>query len=1350
MAEKPEQAKAKDERADVSRTPASRLLVSSAGERVVVERTYKPGELIANRYKVDHILGTGGMGTVYLVADPGRPDSPVALKLVTGERNPVRLETFRNEFRILTRLDHENLIRVFDFGVLPEGDGFYYTAEHIDGQDLMEATENVTEDTLTDYIVQICRGLEYVHTRGYIHFDVKPRNILTTADGIVKLMDFGLSALSGRALGKRVRGTPAYTAPEIITQANVDERADLYSLGMTIFEIAARERPFSGLDTHQLLFAHVTAPPPPLSSVKPDAPKYLEPIIRRLLAKNPADRFDSANSVIQAIADARGISIELQPAASVEGYLRTPPLRGRDKELILLRDALDSLADGRGGHIHIEGPTGIGRTRLLREIHFEAQLRGFSAGFGSSVNPEMFEKLAGELSLTPGVDVPLPAEESEDSAESRRKESGKTLPEAAARIITIAEQAPVVMTVDDLQSPTVPNREALKLLAQMLSTSDAPPLLLITASRDTDEANSIAGPKTTRVPLAPLTQEEIGEVVTGMFSRIPAPEAFVSRLAEATGGTPKAVVETIRMLVGSGDIVVLEGKWRFRGGVEPFAIAPSLDEFYSAQAESLKGPALEFALYLALLDRPAGMTEVTAISGENAQDIADTLGELDRLGILHRVAGRVMIANPGIRNVLVASCTEGELNRRHRHLAEKLESIRDRGPTNLEIAKHFLLCGQTRKGMKYGLAGIEEGEAEKDKIRAVPILENLRRALPERYGNARAKVLYTLAHTRDNESDPEGAIEIFHEYREISARKESRTRRVKMERQAARMHKMLNQHDKFNEALMRAIELARPGTEEHLRSIADYEHALEYQGRLEDSEKLLLDTVKRFGRKKNVGMVVVYSALARLFMRQNQFKTAAKYIEKAINLGSEIGEDTEVEYMTLLAIERYLNNDIEGALEKFNRACKAAIDQNRTYMLAMLDHDAAAMLFELHRYQEGFNLATEAEGIWRRYADFRSLTHLYTLIASLTWNWKGCRKALIYLDKGRECARISDAKLIEFYLLVRKTDNLYRLGEFEKCLECAEETINFRDSHKIPMKGRSEITAGLSYAMSGDCEKGLSFMRKGLQTTSEDDDAVNLKRSWVSSGALISGDINLSYEQLNLIESTSTSDTPQSRFDRYANLGDFWHELGQFERTEEMLQKISELPVVNEVDLFRGRISPLSAYLALNFGRYEEVEKILQSARHLVGPDIYFADYIECFMIQVELELARRSLKAATKYMEELDSAIAELPCEPVFYRLWERHLRARLELMKGNRRKSYRIASDALQKAKGAGYRILQLKLSHHVVLTTNDPDESGRLSSEIETLADEFAKPFEEPLGSSVREYFLSPPDDKPLVRN
>ncbi|MCP4539088.1 MAG: serine/threonine protein kinase [Chloroflexi bacterium] len=186
----------------------------------MTQKEFQVGELIENRYRVLSVIGIGGMGVLYRVSDTVQQDEIVALKMVRLKRSaaemPDHVARFQREFQILTELRHPNLVSVYDYGVTSEG-GLYFTMEWIEGTYLEPRGSLREPATIFSVIVQICRALTYLHTRGVIHGDLKPANVLLTPNNQVKILDFGVS-LEIRSAEARARYyTAGYSAPEVKT-----------------------------------------------------------------------------------------------------------------------------------------------------------------------------------------------------------------------------------------------------------------------------------------------------------------------------------------------------------------------------------------------------------------------------------------------------------------------------------------------------------------------------------------------------------------------------------------------------------------------------------------------------------------------------------------------------------------------------------------------------------------------------------------------------------------------------------------------------------------------------------------------------------------------------------------------------------------------------------------------------------------------------------------------------------------------------------------------------------------------------------------------------------------------------
>ncbi len=237
-------------------------------------------------------LGQGGMGTVYKARDPGL-DRLVALKtIVSGllESEDAK-ERFYREARAAARLQHPNIVTVFEAGDF-EGT-LFIVMELLEGQDLsqvLQAPRSVEEKV--KIVVEVCRGLDYAHKRGVIHRDVKPANIRLLPNGSIKIVDFGIARLGESHMTQTglVLGTPSYLAPEVLAGGRVDHRADLWAVGVVLYELLAGRKPYASPSFVTLAYQIVHEPLPPLGDAL-DLPPGLEEVVGRALAKSPGDRY---------------------------------------------------------------------------------------------------------------------------------------------------------------------------------------------------------------------------------------------------------------------------------------------------------------------------------------------------------------------------------------------------------------------------------------------------------------------------------------------------------------------------------------------------------------------------------------------------------------------------------------------------------------------------------------------------------------------------------------------------------------------------------------------------------------------------------------------------------------------------------------------------------------------------------------------------------------------------------------------------------------------------------------------------------------------------------------------------
>jgi hypothetical protein len=256
----------------------------------------QPGAVLANRYKIERLLGRGGMGAVYLAHDEVLGDA-VAVKVIASAfaaDEPALLERFRREAAAARKVTSPNVIRIHDLGEARPG-LLYLSMEYFPGRTLAEiitARGSVPLADCLDYLRQICAGLAAAHDAGVIHRDLKPHNVLVGERGVVKLIDFGLAKATTASLTATglLLGTPHYMAPEQVRGQAVDAQSDLYSLGALAYHLVAGRPPFTGDNPIAIGFAHCSEPAPAVTALRPDVPAPVAAIIAAALAKAPADR----------------------------------------------------------------------------------------------------------------------------------------------------------------------------------------------------------------------------------------------------------------------------------------------------------------------------------------------------------------------------------------------------------------------------------------------------------------------------------------------------------------------------------------------------------------------------------------------------------------------------------------------------------------------------------------------------------------------------------------------------------------------------------------------------------------------------------------------------------------------------------------------------------------------------------------------------------------------------------------------------------------------------------------------------------------------------------------------------
>lgn len=473
-------------------------------------------------------------------------------KKVSDERTAIV-----EEFRTLASLRHPRIISVLDYGFDVYGQPFFTMSLLEGGTDLVTHGRGKPDAVKAGLIVQTLQALAYLHQRGILHCDIKPANVLVTTTGEVKVLDFGLA--TGITEARGAGGTLAYMAPEVLMEKPFSPTADLYSVGIMAYELFAEQHPFElenvGKLMQQLLY---------------DVPDYarvpqenLRMVLARWLAKDPLDRYPSADAAIIALCTALDIRPPVETTAIRESFLQRSRLVGRDAELAELTDQLAEVMQGATQVSLIGGESGIGKSRLLDELRIAALVQGAVVIRGQATENgpllQIWRNIVRRLLLLVEVDdldaavlrVLVP-----DIAELIGREVGEA-PQLSGQaqqerlVLTIVGllrrvETPVVLLLEDLQWA----QDSLAPLRQILKIRDQLSNLMVAASYRSDETPDLPAQlgEVHLILLERLGKETIRQLSIAMLGQRGQDEEIIELLTHETEGNIFFVVETVRAL----------------------------------------------------------------------------------------------------------------------------------------------------------------------------------------------------------------------------------------------------------------------------------------------------------------------------------------------------------------------------------------------------------------------------------------------------------------------------------------------------------------------------------------------------------------------------------------------------------------------------------------------------------------------------------------------------------------------------------------------------------------------------------------------------------------------------------
>jgi len=902
------------------------------------------------RYAILKKLGEGGKGVVYKARDTVL-NRVVAIKMLkSASSSDEGYSRFIREAQAVAKLNHPNIVSIYDIG--KENEKQFFVIEFVDGMSLRGLVETYPEgkcdvQTVLRTAIDVCGALQFAHSHGVLHRDVKPENILITQEGVAKLMDFGLAKMLGEpGVTKEgvIVGTVAYVAPENALGKGADQRSDLYSLGAVLYETVTGKPPFAGEDPVKIIFGHIHDYPVSPIRLNPKVPQALSDCVMKLLEKEPSRRYQSAAELLQAL---RSVAEDFLREAYLPAHkpvvvpsprpvaVKEVQLIDRVEELGLLRGAVDKAVSGEGGVFFLCGEAGIGKTRLARELGAYARLRGMHVLYGrcpalfrmdgvppyvlwkevikdymETSTPEQLYRAIGFYPAEVSVLVPelkqklgvFPQSFSIGPGQERDR-----LLEAVLQFVTnISKEAPLLVVLDDLQWT---DQSSLLLMHYMARGIYNRPLLLFGAYRDTevDEQHPLT-PVTTElnrdrllssIHLERMSFDDVSEMIKRILEQDDVPTEFLKLVHEKTKGNPFFVEEVIKSLKEEKVLYREDNKWKIKE-VSKIEFPKTVKSLVKARLSRLDDDCQNALTMASFIGNDFTFDALCAVTGFDEGKALETMEKTLKTGLIKErvVRGEDIYS---FSDVVIRDVVHEEVSHiRHKKLHATVGSALEKTYAKKldehlgELACHFLEGGEKDKALHYFLKAEEKARSIYAFDEGISYAQHASELIEEKADNAKEKADVTerLGDLKSWTGQAEDGLAYLEKALAIWSQ-------LGDKKNVARLHSklayyswlFLSSWEKASKHHRMALDILEkePESAELANLHEDVAHVLWRSGSPEawSWAHKALELAKRTGATH--ALAACYNDLGVLYMKSGEFEKSAEFLEQGLKTALENG-----------------------------------------------------------------------------------------------------------------------------------------------------------------------------------------------------------------------------------------------------------------------------------------------------------------------------------------------------------------------------------------------------------------------------------------------------------------------------
>jgi len=970
------------------------------------------GHLQNGRYAVLKKLGEGGKGIVYKVRDTVL-NRVVAVKML---KNPVSegeaYSRFITEAQSVAKLNHPNIVSIHDIG--KEDGKQFFVLEFVEGHDLRDLMQASPEGrcdipTVLRVGVDVCNALQYAHSQGILHRDIKPENIKVTAEGVAKLMDFGLAKMLGQPRQTQegvIVGTVAYVAPEIALGKGADARSDLYSLGAVLYEALTGRPPFAGDDPVKIIFSHVHDHPVSPDKLNPKIPQPLAECVTKLLDKDPERRYRTATDLLGALRDLAGespreVRVPLpKPSVAAPGSqpygVREVKLIDRVEEMALLREAVDRAVRGEGGLVFLYGEPGIGKTRLAREIGAYGRLRGMQVLSGrcpalfrmDGVPPYILwnevikdylemctpQQLYRAIGLYPSEVCKLVPQIKEKlgtvpmSPPLSPEDERDRLFEAVSQFVTnISKESPLLVILDDLQWT---DQSSLLLLHYLARGVQKEPMLLLGTYRHTDiDEKHALSPVLTElnrerllqpIRLRRMSPNDTSEMIKQILGQDDVPREFCESLYEKTGGNPFFIEETIKSLQEEEIIFREENRWMIKD-TSRIEFPETVKRVIKTRIGRLDEPSQNILTMASFLGKDFTFEALRGVMGFEEEKLLESMERILKTGLIKEriVRGEesYSFADAVIREVVHEEVSLLRHKKLHGVVGCALEKVyADRIDEHLGgLAYHFLEGGYKDKALEFFLRAGEKAEHVYAHEQASSYLQHAIEILEGKEGNLeeKARVIERLGNLKSHLGEYDACLEYWNKSLTL-------WNQFRDETNIARLH------TKLAKGSWRYLGDMNKGSEHH---------------------SMALDLLEK--KPESVELASLYEDISWMLWHTGKSAESREYAVKAFELAKKLRADEVLAdcCYTLATLSR-MSGEYAKATEYYEQGLKIALENNLMFSARRIYNGLCVYHINRGEFQKHFEISQKALEIARKVGDLFSV------------GWMECRLALAYLCMG--------------------------------------------------------------------------------------------------------------------------------------------------------------------------------------------------------------------------------------------------------------------------------------------------------------------------------------------------------------